>query len=79
MALETRWSMVFVIKSAITNYDRRNAIRKIWGGVKVFNDARFEVVFVIGTSTKEGSYQNILKENKEFGDILQFNVEDTDR
>ena len=69
--------MVFVIKSAVINFDRRTAIRKTWGSVKIFGDASFEIVFVLGKPSNKNFTQNILTEDRKHGDILQFDLEDS--
>ena len=68
--------MVFVVKSSINNIDRRDVIRKTWGKVRVFGNARFATVFVLGNSTDKNLMRNIMNENKRHGDIIQFNLID---
>ena len=68
--------MVFVIKSAIKNTLRRQAIRQTWGGIKNFDQAVFEIVFVLGNSTDSETMKEIADENSHHGDILQFYMPD---
>ena len=68
--------MVFVIKSAVTNQDRRNVIRSTWGGVKVFDDVMFEIIFVLGTSTDAEITKKVKAESQLYGDILQCDLKD---
>ena len=69
--------MVFVVKSAIKNSDRRNAIRNTWGGVKLYRDVMFEIVFILGNSSDAQAMAKIETENQKYGDILQYNKKDT--
>jgi len=68
--------MVFVIKSAIKNFSRRQAIRQTWGGVKIFKQAAFEIVFLLGTFSNEETMQEVSDENSRYGDILQIDIPD---
>nr|XP_026694410.1 lactosylceramide 1,3-N-acetyl-beta-D-glucosaminyltransferase-like isoform X2 [Ciona intestinalis]XP_026694411.1 lactosylceramide 1,3-N-acetyl-beta-D-glucosaminyltransferase-like isoform X2 [Ciona intestinalis] len=72
------WSMVSLVKSSLGHRDRREAIRKTWGSVKVLNKVRFEVVFIVGLTNGNASLQNQLEEEGRLnGDLLQFNLNDT--
>jgi len=69
--------MVFVVKSAISNFNRRNAIRHTWGNVKIYKNVIFQTVFVLGGTYDSNLMHQISQENHLHGDILQFNVNDT--
>ena len=69
--------MIFVVKSALTNFHRRQAIRQTWGSVKVFKDILFQTVFVVGDTFENEPRKRIAEENRLHGDILQFNIKDT--
>ena len=69
--------MVFVVKSAISNFNRRKAIRHTWGNVKVYNGIVFETVFILGDTSDKTLTLKVIYENQIHGDILQFNVNDT--
>ena len=69
--------MVFVIKSAVINFERRHAIRKTWSTIKAFEGARFEHVFIVGKSNQEDVNTKVIAENNAFGDILQFDQLDS--
>ena len=68
--------MVFVVKSAISNFNRRKAIRQTWGNVKMYHRVMFETVFVVGKTTDHKLMEQIREENIQHGDILQFNLID---
>ena len=68
--------MVFVVKSAISNFDRRQAIRQTWGNVKMYNGVMFETVFVVGKTTDHKLMEQIGEENIQHGDILQLELND---
>ena len=69
--------MVFVFKSAVYNFDRRVAIRETWGAIKVYDHVLFEYVFVVGKTKKRAHMEAVKRENFTYGDILQFDVEDS--
>ncbi|XP_026694410.2 lactosylceramide 1,3-N-acetyl-beta-D-glucosaminyltransferase A-like [Ciona intestinalis] len=72
------WSMVSLVKSSLGHRDRREAIRKTWGSVKVLDKVRFEVVFIVGLTNGNSSLQNQLEEEGRLnGDLLQFDLNDT--
>ena len=68
--------MVFVVKSAASNSDRRDAIRSTWGNVEVFDSIMFETVFVLGDIANSKLKQRIKQENHNHGDILQYELKD---
>lgn len=74
--------LVFIVKSAISNFKRRAAIRNSWGFEKRLSDVMIRTVFILGTippqidSTVE--LQQMLDMEKErFQDIVQANFHDT--
>lgn len=42
--------LVFIVKSAMDNFDRRSAIRKTWGYERRFSDVKIRTVFMLGRS-----------------------------
>ena len=58
------------------NWDRRQSIRRTWGGVKAWGKIRQEVVFVVGTTENAENQIKIVEESKQYGDILQFSLVD---
>ena len=69
--------MVFVVKSAVSNTDRRDAIRATWGNVKVYKGIMFETVFVLGQTADDEIIKTITQEHRKHGDILQYNLKDS--
>ncbi|XP_076813670.1 beta-1,3-galactosyltransferase 5-like [Clavelina lepadiformis] len=65
-----KWSMVYLVKSAIYNKERRDAIRETWASVKVFDGAIFQIVFILGKSKSESVNREINIEASRHGDIL---------
>jgi beta-1,3-galactosyltransferase / beta-1,3-N-acetylglucosaminyltransferase len=43
--------LVFIVKSAMENFNRRNAIRNSWGFEKRFSDVIVRTIFTLGLKT----------------------------
>ncbi|XP_069473660.1 UDP-GlcNAc:betaGal beta-1,3-N-acetylglucosaminyltransferase 7 [Ambystoma mexicanum] len=73
--------MLIVVKSIITQHDRREAIRKTWGKNEVINGKSVRTLFLLGKASKQeeqANYQKLLYyENLIYGDILQWDFLDT--
>uniref|UniRef100_A0A8C1X1Y2 Hexosyltransferase n=1 Tax=Cyprinus carpio TaxID=7962 RepID=A0A8C1X1Y2_CYPCA len=73
--------LLMVIKSVITQYDRREVIRQTWGKEQVINGNRIKTLFLLGTSSKEeerANHQKLLEyEDYIYGDILQWDFMDS--
>ncbi|XP_068135436.1 UDP-GlcNAc:betaGal beta-1,3-N-acetylglucosaminyltransferase 7 [Hyperolius riggenbachi] len=73
--------LLIVVKSIITQHDRRDVIRKTWGKEKEVNGKKIKTLFLLGTAVKEderANYQKLLEfENQIYGDILQWDFLDT--
>ncbi|XP_075058475.1 UDP-GlcNAc:betaGal beta-1,3-N-acetylglucosaminyltransferase 7 [Mixophyes fleayi] len=73
--------LLIVVKSIITQHDRRDVIRKTWGKEKKLNGKKIRTLFLLGTAMKEeerANYQKLLDfENQIYGDILQWNFLDS--
>nr|DBA26309.1 TPA: hypothetical protein GDO54_010588 [Pyxicephalus adspersus] len=73
--------LLIVVKSIITQHDRRDVIRKTWGREKVLNGKKIKTLFLLGTAMKEeerANYQKLLEfENQIYGDILQWDFLDS--
>lgn len=77
--------LVFIVKSAMQNVHRRNAIRQSWGFEKRFSDVAIRTVFNLGISdpsTFQTHQYNELqlgidKEREQYGDIIQSNFIDS--
>ncbi|KAM5165451.1 UDP-GlcNAc:betaGal beta-1,3-N-acetylglucosaminyltransferase 7 [Mantella aurantiaca] len=73
--------LLIVVKSIITQHDRRDVIRKTWGKEKAVNGKKIRTLFLLGTAMKEeerANYQKLLEfENQIYGDILQWDFLDS--
>ncbi|XP_077343801.1 UDP-GlcNAc:betaGal beta-1,3-N-acetylglucosaminyltransferase 7 isoform X1 [Lithobates pipiens] len=73
--------LLIVVKSIITQHDRRDVIRKTWGKEKTVNGKKIRTLFLLGTAMKEeerANYQKLLEfENQIYGDILQWDFLDS--
>lgn len=73
--------LLMVIKSVATQHDRREAIRKTWGKEQVVDGKRIRTLFLLGRSANQEEklhHQKLVEfENQIYGDILQWDFEDT--
>ncbi|XP_076879974.1 UDP-GlcNAc:betaGal beta-1,3-N-acetylglucosaminyltransferase 7 [Brachyhypopomus gauderio] len=73
--------LLMVIKSIITQYDRREVIRQTWGKEQVINGKRIKTIFLLGKSANEeekANHQKLLEyEDYIYGDILQWDFMDS--
>ncbi|NWU99265.1 B3GN6 acetylglucosaminyltransferase, partial [Upupa epops] len=74
-------SLLLAIKSSPINYSRRQAIRRTWGSERTFEGASIRRVFLLGVSP-DGRRLPLLnrllrREQREFGDVLQWDFHDT--
>ncbi|XP_015195811.2 UDP-GlcNAc:betaGal beta-1,3-N-acetylglucosaminyltransferase 7-like [Lepisosteus oculatus] len=73
--------LLMVVKSVITQYKRREAIRRTWGQEKEIRGKKIRLVFLLGTDSKgeeQAHHQKLLEyEDRVFGDILQWDFEDS--
>ncbi|KAI7789517.1 UDP-GlcNAc:betaGal beta-1,3-N-acetylglucosaminyltransferase 7-like [Triplophysa rosa] len=73
--------LLMVIKSVITQYDRREVIRQTWGKEQTINGKNIKILFLLGTSSNEGeraNHQKLLEyENYIYQDILQWDFMDS--
>ncbi|KAI4881342.1 hypothetical protein NFI96_001645 [Prochilodus magdalenae] len=73
--------LLMVIKSVISQHDRREIIRKTWGREQVINGKKIRTLFLLGTSSVEGekaNHQKLLEfEDYIYGDILQWDFMDS--
>ncbi|XP_012533399.2 beta-1,3-galactosyltransferase brn [Monomorium pharaonis] len=64
--------LVYMVKSAIENFDRRTAIRNSWGNEKRFFDVPARTIFVVGTHPDDQEIEAKLKlEAGIYKDIVQ--------
>ncbi|XP_011504271.1 PREDICTED: beta-1,3-galactosyltransferase brn isoform X2 [Ceratosolen solmsi marchali] len=70
--------VVFLIKSAVENYNRRMAIRNSWGFEKRFSDVPLKTVFLLGTHINDNELLNKINfESLVYHDIVQADFLDT--
>ncbi|XP_077204197.1 UDP-GlcNAc:betaGal beta-1,3-N-acetylglucosaminyltransferase 7 [Paroedura picta] len=73
--------LLVVVKSIITQHDRREAIRKTWGREKEVDGKKIRTLFLLGVASKEeerANYQKLLEyEDHIYGDILQWDFLDS--
>lgn len=68
--------IVYIVKSAISHFDNRLAIRNSWGFENRFSDVSIRTVFVLGVNSDQVLQQKVDLESKTFGDIIQANFTD---
>ncbi|KAG7456849.1 hypothetical protein MATL_G00240210 [Megalops atlanticus] len=73
--------LLMVIKSIITQHDRREVIRQTWGREQVIDGKKVKTLFLLGVPSSEeekAHHQKLLEyENFIYGDILQWDFMDT--
>ncbi|TRY82766.1 hypothetical protein DNTS_028938 [Danionella cerebrum] len=73
--------LLIVVKSVITQHDRREVIRKTWGKEQVMDGKRIKTLFLLGTSShpeEQINHQKLLEyEDHIYGDILQWDFMDS--
>ncbi|XP_076661731.1 beta-1,3-galactosyltransferase brn [Halictus rubicundus] len=66
------YRVVYVVKSAIQNFERRLAIRKSWGFEKRFFDVPSKTVFILGVHLNDNDLQTKVEaEAAKYKDIIQ--------
>ncbi|MBN3295592.1 B3GN7 acetylglucosaminyltransferase, partial [Amia calva] len=73
--------LLIVVKSIITQFDRREVIRKTWGKESEVDGKRIKTLFLLGAPSKEeekANHQKLLEyEDHIYGDILQWDFMDS--
>ena len=70
--------LVFVIKSAVPNFERREAIRQTWGYEKRFSDVDIRRVFLLGRLPSLPEQELAVdREGDRYGDIVQADFVDS--
>ncbi|KAG7160493.1 Beta-1-3-galactosyltransferase brn-like [Homarus americanus] len=70
--------LMYVVKSALQNFDKRMGIRNSWGFESRFSDVEIRTVFLVGMKPDEPHLQKLLaKEVEEHKDIIQANFSDS--
>ena len=68
---DERMLYVIMVKSAISNLNRRRAIRDTYGQRNLFADVKYRVVFLVGTSADFLTSRDLRDEAAEFDDVIQ--------
>jgi len=64
--------LVYIVKSAVHHFDRRQAIRSSWGFEKRFSDVPIRTVFLLGIDPENVDLQtDVEKEQQKYDDIVQ--------
>ncbi|GCB64517.1 hypothetical protein scyTo_0007547 [Scyliorhinus torazame] len=72
--------LLLVIKSTAPNIDRRVTIRNTWGKGGVINGVKVKLVFLLGITERflgQPLYQSLATEYRQYGDILQWDFQDS--
>lgn len=70
--------LVFIVKSAMDHFARRNAIRQSWGYEKRFSDVIIRTIFMLGISHDRPDLQSLIDiEQSNYKDIVQANFIDS--
>ena len=70
--------VVYIVKSSLDHFKRREIIRKTWGYEKRFSDVTIKTVFLLGsTETDPETMSKIQDESYKYSDIIQGNFIDT--
>ena len=70
--------VVYIVKSALDHFKRREVIRKTWGYEKRFSDVTIKTVFLLGSTEEDPELMSrIQKESNDFRDIIQGNFIDS--
>ncbi|XP_048411777.1 N-acetyllactosaminide beta-1,3-N-acetylglucosaminyltransferase 4-like [Stegostoma tigrinum] len=72
--------LLLVIKSKAPNIDRRVTIRHTWGKAGVINGVEVKLVFLLGITEKfqgQPLHQSVVTEYKLYGDLLQWDFQDS--
>ncbi|XP_075467375.1 N-acetyllactosaminide beta-1,3-N-acetylglucosaminyltransferase 3-like [Ascaphus truei] len=73
--------LLIAIKSSPVNYARRETIRKTWGAENTYNGAQVRRIFLSGIpktqSERKRMRQLLTTESQTYGDILQWDFQDT--
>lgn len=69
--------LVYIVKSCVSNLNRRAVIRKTWGYQKRFSDVEIRTVFILGKKNNESLQRSVDEESTKFDDIIQADFADT--
>ena len=71
------YSLVIIVHSAVTNFRKREVIRKTWGNKALLEKYGMKLVFVLGTPCKSDLQVLISEESDKHDDIVQGNFLDS--
>lgn len=71
--------LLFVVKSAMSHFEQRQAIRETWGNPKRFSDVVIRRVFLLGTGSDRDLQRRVDLEDDVYGDIVQADFHDNYR
>ncbi|OCU00786.1 hypothetical protein XELAEV_18006566mg [Xenopus laevis] len=73
--------LLLAIKSSPANYERREAVRNIWGVEKTYNGVHVKRIFLIGIPTQKKQAKRMMPlvtaESQLYNDVLQWDFYDT--
>ncbi|KAB0804850.1 hypothetical protein PPYR_01820 [Photinus pyralis] len=69
--------LVYIVKSALENFDSRFTIRQTWGYERRFSDVEIRTVFVVGNGDGERLRSKVNAESAKYGDIVQADFKDS--
>ncbi|XP_078492208.1 beta-1,3-galactosyltransferase 5-like [Ciona intestinalis] len=67
---KVKWSMVIVVKSSASHFDRRTTIRETWGGIRAIDDVIIELVFIVDVTMDDIINKQTEEEGFLHGDVL---------
>ena len=74
----SKLELVILVKSAVSNVEQRNVIRKTWGDRKQLQRlVTIHTVFLLGYPGDENAQNKLLEENSKFHDLVQGDFTDT--
>lgn len=72
-----RSNLTIIVTSAPDYFDRRTVVRRTYSDSRLKSTYNYQVYFAIGYPTDETVQRDIATENERYGDIIQWNFEDS--
>lgn len=69
--------LVYLVKSEMSHFEQRSAIRVTWGFEQRFSDVQIRRVFLLGKGLDENLQNKINQESVKYGDIVQADFADS--
>ena len=69
--------LVYMVKSSIDHFDRRETIRRTWGFENRFSDVKIYTLFILGSTSDKNLMNMVMGESVKYGDIIQLNFIDS--